>query len=148
MKFCKPRSFRTFATLAAAALLPLAIAPALHAQINIGINIGTPPPPLRYEVHPVYPGPGYAWRDGYWLPYRGTYRWHRGLWVRQPFADAYYVRPYYDHDDEGYRFRPGHWEHRGEGRAYGHDKQEFHDNGNHGEKEHHDNGRHGGHGHD
>lgn len=137
----KSFSCRTFLPLAAGALLTFALTPVTQAQVNIGISIGTPPPPVRYEVRPVFPGEGYAWREGYWAPYGGRYRWHRGLWVRQPFADAYYVRPAYDSDDRGYRYRPGHWEHRGDG-AYGREK-EFHDNGHHGDKEHHDNGHHG-----
>lgn len=136
----------------AGVLVALTVTPAAQAQVNIGITIGTPPPPLRYEVRPVYPGDGYAWQDGYWVPYGGRYRWRRGIWVRQPYSDAYYVRPYYAHEDDGYRYRPGHWAHRGEGRAYGHFKKEYdgdgHDNGNHGGKEHHDNGNHGNKGHD
>ena len=41
------------ATLATAALA----APAFG---QIGVYIGTPPPPIRYEVRPPIPGPGYA----------------------------------------------------------------------------------------
>ena len=150
-------TFGSLATLFTGLLLAFTVIPAAQAQVNIGITIGTPPPPVRYEVRPVYPGEGYAWQDGYWLPYGGRYRWHPGIWVRQPYSDAYYVRPYYAHEDDGYRYRPGYWEHRGKGRAYGHYKNkddgnerggDERDNGNHGYKEGHDHGKHGGKGHD
>jgi len=94
-------------------LATFACSPAAHAQISIGVTIGTPPPPLRYEVRPVYPGAGYLWQAGYWEPFDNQYSWRPGFWAPRPYTDAYYVRPFYAHDPDGYRMHPGHWEHRG-----------------------------------
>ncbi len=38
--------------------------------IEIGINIGAPPPPRIVHVRPVSPGPGYNYVEGYWYPRR------------------------------------------------------------------------------
>lgn len=48
------------------ASLILASAVSAPAFAQVGIYIGHEPPPLRYEVRPAMPGPGYAWVDGYW----------------------------------------------------------------------------------
>jgi hypothetical protein len=44
----------------------LASAITAPAFAGVGVYIGAAPPPLRYEVRPAIPGPGYAWVDGYW----------------------------------------------------------------------------------
>ena len=85
---------RILQTLSISALL-LAFAPAAHAQISFDYRLGTPPPaPRAYRV-PPQPGPDYVWIDGYWYPVNGQYRWHDGYWTRPPYADAYWVAPYY-----------------------------------------------------
>ena len=33
---------------------------------QVGIYIGSTPPPLRYEVEGPMPGPGYVWTEGSW----------------------------------------------------------------------------------
>jgi len=72
------------------------------AQFAIGIQIGPPPPP-RYYVVPVSPGPESVWVEGYWYPVDGHYVWHRGYWTRPPYRGAYWVGPRH----EGGRFYPG-----------------------------------------
>jgi hypothetical protein len=143
-----------FAASSATLLAAFACLPVARAQISIGVTIGTPPPPLRYEVRPVYPGPGFLWQAGYWEPLNNRYRWQPGFWARQPYTDAYYVRPFYAHDPDGYRLHSGYWEHRGHGYGHGGFDHEgdygyrVHDDAKHGYKDHHDHGKHEGRGHD
>lgn len=77
----------------------------LFAQVSLGIRIGPPPAPRVVRVHPVSPGPGYAWVDGYWYPVNGRYTWHDGYWSRPPYGGANWVAPRY----EGGRYLDGHW---------------------------------------
>ena len=92
--------------LALLAGLGLALAGISHAppaaargQVSIGIDIGVPPPPPRYERMPPR-RVGYVWAPGYW-------RWsapaHRHVWV-----SGYWVPMRH-----GYRYRPARWERHG-----------------------------------
>jgi hypothetical protein len=91
--------------LAISALL-LALAPAANAQVSFDIQMGAPPaPPRAYRV-PPQPGPDYVWVEGYWYPENGQYRWHNGYWTHPPYADAYWVAPYY----QSGKYYTGHWE--------------------------------------
>ena len=82
-----------------------------NAQIGIGIQLGrSAPPPLRYEVRPVMPGPGYAWVDGYWSWNGRRYVWVPGVWRRPPYAGAYWSHPHWDHYDDGWHYHEGHWD--------------------------------------
>jgi hypothetical protein len=56
---------------------------------QIHVYIGTPPPPLRYEVRSPMPGAGYVWTEGYWGDEGGHYRWVAGRWNQPPYAGAY-----------------------------------------------------------
>jgi hypothetical protein len=93
----------------------LASVMAVPAFAQVGVYIGHPPPPLRYEVRPALPGPGYVWADGYWNWEGGRYAWRRGEWRRPPFAGAYWEHPHYDHYDRGWAFHEGHWDHEDHG---------------------------------
>ena len=75
------------------------------AQISVGIRIGPPPPP-RYYVVPVSPGPEYVWVDGYWYADGGRYRWHNPYWTRPPYSGARWIGPRHD----GERFYGGYWD--------------------------------------
>jgi hypothetical protein len=86
---------------------------------QVGIYIGHPPPPLRYEARGIAPGPGYVWGDGFWAWEGGRYAWHHGEWRRPPYAGAYWEHPHYDHYDRGWAFHEGHWDHEDHG--YHHD---------------------------
>ena len=112
-------TLNTLAVSSALALAAFALAVPAHAQV--GVYIGSAPPPLRYEVRPAIPGPGYAWSEGYWEPYGGRYRWHGGAWQRPPFEGGYYVHPHYDHYDQGWRIHEGYWSHENhEGYQFNH----------------------------
>ena len=56
---------------------------------GVGVYVGVAPPPLRYEVPPPMPGPGYVWTAGYWNWAGGRYVWAPGVWRRPPYAGAY-----------------------------------------------------------
>ena len=88
---------------------------ALPAFAQVGIIIGTPPPPLRYERRPPMPGEGYQWIDGYWGVNGGRYVWVPGRWDRPPYPGAYWSHPHYDHYQEGWRMHEGHWDHEDHG---------------------------------
>jgi len=88
----------------------------VFAQVSFGIRIGPPPRPRIVRVHPVAPGPGYTYVEGYWYPVNGRYRWHDGYWTRPPYAGAAWIGPRY----EGNQFFEGYWGGGGRDR-YNHD---------------------------
>lgn len=106
--------------LLAAALL-FAAAPTSHAQISVGIQIGTPPPPRALAVIPPSPGPDFVWIEGYWYPVGRHYRWHGGYWTRPPYAGARWVAPRHD----GERYYAGYWD--GDRGRFEHDHRWDHD---------------------
>ena len=91
-------------TLAVSALL-FGFAPAAHAQISLGFQIGEPPAPRGYRV-PPQPAGNYEWIEGYWYPQGSQYLWHNGYWTRPPYEGAYWVAPYH----VGGRYYAGQWE--------------------------------------
>jgi hypothetical protein len=93
----------------------LASAIAIPAFGQISVSIGTPPPPVRYEVRPAMPSPGYVWVDGYWGANGGRYVWVPGVWRRPPYAGAYWSHPHYDHYNDGWHMHEGHWDHEDHG---------------------------------
>jgi WXXGXW repeat (2 copies) len=103
-----------------------AIALTIPASAQIGVYIGTPPPPLRYERRGPIPGPGYVWVEGYWVPNGHRYRWVEGHWERPPYEGAYWFHPHYDHYREGWRLHEGHWDREDHDRDRGHD-EDHHD---------------------
>ena len=81
-----------------------------HVFVGIGFGGGygyyaPPPAPIVTYYRPPYPGPGYAWVDGYWAPSGPRYVWTTGYWARRPYARAYWVRPRY----YGHRYYRGYW---------------------------------------
>jgi hypothetical protein len=99
------------------------------AGAQISVFIGTPPPPVRYEVQPPLPGPGYVWAEGYWAPQGHHYRWVAGHYDRPPYPGAYWSHPHYDHYPEGWRLHEGHWDredHDHDQRDRGHDHEHGH----------------------
>lgn len=73
------------------------------AQVGIYVHLGPPAP--RYESVPPRPGPGYAWRPGYWGWAGGRWVWNGGIWV-SGHGPSCWVRPHYT--PRGY-WIPGHW---------------------------------------
>ena len=87
-------------------------APAI-AQVHV--YIGGAPPPMRREVRPAMPGPGYVWTEGYWGNRGGRYVWMSGTWQRPPYEGAYWSHPHYDHYQQGWQAHEGHWDHEDHG---------------------------------
>jgi len=130
-----------------------ALSASASGQVSIGVTIGTPPPPVQYEVAPPMPAVGYVWTNGYWAPYGGHYVWHRGYWAHPPYYGAAWRPARWVHEGPGWRYYEGGWGPREmhgppppphayygpPGHAYGHYK----------DKDHDDHGKgHGHHGHD
>jgi hypothetical protein len=68
-----------------------------------------PPPPPRYGVMGVAPGPGYVWADGYWDRRGGNWSWVGGRWTRPPRPRAVWVPGEWRSEHGHYRFYRGHW---------------------------------------
>jgi WXXGXW repeat (2 copies) len=98
----------------------LASALSVPASAQIGIYIGSAPPPLRIERRGPMPGEGYAWVDGYWAPNGGHYRWVAGRWDRPPYEGAVWSHAHYDHQRQGWQLHEGHWDHADNGHDHGH----------------------------
>jgi hypothetical protein len=78
-----------------------------HAQVNLNITIGNPPPPPRHEVVPVA-RPGYIWAPGYWDWDGRNHAWREGHWERARQGEVY-QRPEWVRADNGWRLREGGW---------------------------------------
>jgi YXWGXW repeat-containing protein len=83
--------------------------PSAFGQVSIGVTIGTPPPPIQYEVPPPMPQVGYVWAPGYWAPYGGRYVWHRGYWAHPPYYGAAWRPARWVHEGPGWRYYEGGW---------------------------------------
>ena len=62
----------------------LAVLGAAGCSRNVRVVHMTPPPPPPYayrEMGPA-PGPGYVWKEGYWVRRGHHWQWVRGHWVR------------------------------------------------------------------
>jgi hypothetical protein len=70
---------------------------------------GPPPPPPRYGVIGVAPGPGFVWIDGFWDWRGGRWYWVGGRWVRPPRPRAVWVPGYWVETHRGRVFRRGYW---------------------------------------
>ena len=79
------------------------------AQVNVNINIGEAPPPVRYEVVPA-PRNGYLWAPGYWNWDGSRHVWSSGHWERAR-ASYTYVQPAWRQEGEGWRLDHGGWKH-------------------------------------
>ena len=93
-------------TTALLALMLLAVASGVDAQVSIGIRIGPPPAPRVVRVQPRRPGPSHVWIEGYWYPVGKHYKWHNGYWTQPPYEGARWVTPHHD----GQRYFAGYWE--------------------------------------
>lgn len=56
-----------------------------------GMAVRVAPPPPRYAVVGVAPGPGFVWTDGYWDWRGGRWFWVGGRWLRPPHPRAMWV---------------------------------------------------------
>ncbi|ODU92707.1 MAG: hypothetical protein BGP23_15140 [Lysobacterales bacterium 66-474] len=103
----QPRNLALLAALAIAGGATLAITPPASAQVSIGISVGTPPPPMRYEMVPA-PRPGYVWAPGYWNWGGSGYVWVGGNWYRDRPGYVYY-QPRWERDGDHWRMRRAYW---------------------------------------
>lgn len=74
-----------------------------------GVAVRFAPPPPRYAVVGVAPGPGYVWAEGFWDWRGGRYVWVTGRWMRPPHPGAVWVPAGWVEGRRGYGFHPGHW---------------------------------------
>ena len=78
-------------------------------RVPVAYYAPVPPPPVKVEVRPVSPGPGFVWIDGFWGYEGGHHIWQAGRWEKPPRANAHYVAPRWDRKGNQYAFREGHW---------------------------------------
>jgi len=69
------------------------------------------PPPLRAEVQPPIPGPGYIWTPGYWgwNDVADDYYWIPGVWVLPPAVGLLWTPPWWGYVGGVYVFNAGYW---------------------------------------
>ena len=67
------------------------------------------PPPPRYGVVGVAPGPGFIWVEGFWDLRGSRWAWAPGRWVRPPRARTVWVAPEWRHEGSRWRFHKGYW---------------------------------------
>jgi len=91
----------------------LFVAPKLHAQVSIGINITAriAPPALPVYVQPACPTDGYLWQPGYWAWDNDAqdYYWVPGVWVAPPNPGLLWTPAYWGYDGGVYGFHAGYW---------------------------------------
>ena len=100
---------RKIAVLVGSVLLLGAFSLPASARVDVGINIGVPPPPAQVEVVPVA-RPGYVWAPGYWAwgP-GGQHVWVGGRYIVER-PGYVWVGERWDRRGEFHHFEPGHWE--------------------------------------
>lgn len=74
-----------------------------------GVYVVGPPPPPRYGVVGVAPGPRFVWTDGYWGWRGGNWAWVPGAWRRPPRPGAAWVPGAWVRAGRRYRFARGYW---------------------------------------
>jgi hypothetical protein len=99
---------RNMMILSAAALLSGAV-PAL-ARVEVGIDIGIPPPSPQVEVIPAAE-PGMVWAPGYWAWQGGSHVWIAGHYMAARPGYGW-VADHWEVRGERHHFEPGHWERR------------------------------------
>jgi hypothetical protein len=74
-----------------------------------GLYLSAPPPP-RYAVIGVAPGPGWVWTDGFWDRRGEQWVWVAGRWLRPPRPRAVWVPGRWTEGRSSrYKFERGHW---------------------------------------
>ena len=101
---------------AAALLTGCVVAPAYPAYSTYGneVMVGDvyapmAPPPLRNDVSPVAPAPGYVWIGGSWGWGGGRYNWNPGRWSMPPRPGYGWHEGGWNHGPGGWRGNGGHW---------------------------------------
>ena len=73
------------------------------------VVVGFAPPPPRYAVVGVAPGPGYMWTEGFYNWRGGAYVWTAGRWMRTTRPHAVWVPGAWTQGHRGYEFHRGYW---------------------------------------
>jgi hypothetical protein len=109
MNFAK--QLRWLAMVATTVALMLAAAPAMQAQVAVGISADFAPPELPVYEQPICPGDGYIWTPGYWAwdPNFADYYWVPGTWVLPPQPGYLWTPGYWDWSGTAFVFYPGYW---------------------------------------
>jgi hypothetical protein len=79
------------------------------AQVYVGVNIATAPPPLPYYTQPALANPGEIWQPGYWAWGPAGYYWVPGTWVMPPSVGLYWTPGYWGYNNGGYAWNNGYW---------------------------------------
>ncbi|HTU82381.1 MAG TPA: YXWGXW repeat-containing protein, partial [Candidatus Acidoferrales bacterium] len=107
--FSRPLGWIAKSAALVAALCMLAIPLSASAQLFVGFNIGTPPPPLPYYSQPALSVPGQMWQPGYWGWGPAGYYWVPGTWVTPPSTGTYWTPGYWGYNNGGYAWNNGYW---------------------------------------
>jgi hypothetical protein len=102
------RAAGTSVALAAALFTMTAPLPSM-AQVVVGVEIMTPPPPIPVYEQPAAPVPNYIWQPGYWAWGAGGYYWVPGTWVAAPAVNMYWTPGYWGFDNGNYLWNNGYW---------------------------------------
>jgi hypothetical protein len=87
----------------------LAMSAVMAACAGNGYVMAYGPPPPRYAVVGVAPGPGYVWTAGFWDLRGSRWVWVEGRWMRPPRYGASWVRPEWRHEGNRWRYYHGYW---------------------------------------
>jgi hypothetical protein len=132
--YIKAKHMNRFTPIIAAVLISAASTAPLQAvaQVSISVNIGTEPPPPRYERIPA-PRHGYVWAPGYWDWNGHAHAWREGHWERAR-SGYVYERPEWRQDNGQWRLNKGGWKRE----KKHHDRDDDHDHGKHDKHDKHD----------
>ena len=93
-------------------------------NVDVGIFIGSAPPPVRYEVMPA-PRAGKVWIPGFWDWNGRRHTWVNGHWEKARTGYVYH-KPQWEQTDRGWHLARGEWKHgrndyhHGHGNKHGH----------------------------
>lgn len=93
-----------------------------RSNVDVGIFIGSAPPPVRYESMPP-PRAGNVWVPGYWNWNGRRHTWVNGHWERAR-PGYVYVNPSWQRTDRGWHLSHGEWR---RGRDNYHDRHNGYD---------------------
>src|SRR5215831_1143045 len=68
-----------------------------------------PPPPPRFGVVGVAPGPGYIWAEGFYDLRGSNWVWVPGRWMRPPRGRTVWVPHEWRNESGRYRLHRGYW---------------------------------------
>lgn len=91
----------------AIAFASLGAAPQIASAQSFSLQIGVPPPPLRYEVVPQ-PRRHHIWVPGHWQWNGYQHVWVVGHWERER-PGYYYTQPAWVQVGSGWEYRAGGW---------------------------------------